>query len=576
MQALEVAERKRAEEEVRRLNEELEYRVIERTTQLESANVELISENHERKRVEEALRDSQQLMSNIIDFLPDAIMALDLDGKIIIWNKAMEALTKVRSEDMIGKGNYEHALPFYGFRRPTLIDTVLEPLEGFEAEYFGFQRDKNAVVGEVFIPTFGPRGSYLLKKATRLYDATGKVIGVIESIRDMTDRRVMEQKIERTRAELHIASDIQRSFIPEHPPDVPGFDISAITIPAMEVGGDFYDFIQLTDNKYGVVVADVAGKSVPAAIFMALSRTIIRANVLNQKEISNVLAGANKMIELDTTAGMFVTLLYGVIEKDNLIFRYSNAGHPPPLIFRSAKCAFEKEAPLGIALGVVKDADYAEKVVYLCPGDIVFLYTDGITEAMDKDGDIYGEKRLMDVICNHCQEKASDIIYQILENIKSFTGEVEQQDDLTLVLLKAVNSVEAREEIRISALEKEIPKIVNRIERTMWCLGFSDEDNLSIQLAVDEAIANIITHGYRNIEGYISIILESRPNYFMVTIEDKAPKFDPTRIDKPNLIEDIYERPIGGLGIHIIKSLTDEMRYDYADGKNRLSLIKKK
>jgi sigma-B regulation protein RsbU (phosphoserine phosphatase) len=453
---------------------------------------------------------------------------------------------------------------------------ILEPREGFEAEYFGLQRDGDAVVGEAFIPTFSPHGSYLLGKATKLYNASGKVIGAIESIRDMTDRRIMEQKLERTRTELRIAADIQRRFIPEHTLEVPRLDIAAVTIPAMEVGGDFYDFIQLPDNKYGIVIADVAGKGIPAAIFMALSRTIIRANVANQKKISNVLASANEMIESDATQGMFVTLLYGVIDEGGSAFRYSNAGHLPPLIIRSAKCTFEKGDITGVALGVTRDANYLEETILISPGDIVALYTDGVTEAMNNNGEMYGEKRLVDVISSHCQETAKDIIDRVRENIKSFSEEEEQQDDLTLVILKAAEQVEKGKKIRVLAHENEVPGIISSIEESMRCLGFSDEDNLSFQLAVEEACINIINHGYRNAKGYISIALESRPNCFMVIIEDEASQFDPTRFEKPNLVEDANERPIGGLGIHLIKSLTDEMRYDYAEGKNRLTLIKKR
>ena len=572
----EIDQRKKAEEEVRRLNEALESRVSERTAQLESANRELTTEILEHKKSDEALQDSQRLMSNIIDFLPDAIMALDLDGKVMIWNKAMEALTRVRSEDILGKSNYEHAVPFYGFRRPILIDMVLKPHEGWETEYFGFQRDGDAVVGEAFIPTFSPHGSYLLGKATRLYNATGKLIGVIESIRDMTDRRKMEQRLERTKAELGIAADIQKSFIPEHTPDIPGIDISAVTLPAMEVGGDFYDFIKLNDGKYGLVIADVAGKSISAAIFMALSRTIIRANAVNQEKISDVLASANKMIESDAPVGMFVTLLYGVINRNGLSFIYSNAGHLPPLIFRSEKCTSEKGNVMGIALGAAKDANYSEKVIELSPGDIVALYTDGVTEAVNNNGEMYGEKRLVDVIGNHCKEKAKDIIDLVLENIKSFTEEEEQQDDLTLMILKAVVQAEMIGQIRVIAHENEVPGIVDNIEGAMRDLGFSDEDIFGFQLAVEEACINIINHGYRKAHGYISIILESTLNCFMVTIEDEAPPFDPTRFEKPTSVINVNEVPLGGFGIHLIKSLTDEIRYDYAEGKNRLILMKRR
>jgi serine phosphatase RsbU (regulator of sigma subunit)/anti-sigma regulatory factor (Ser/Thr protein kinase)/PAS domain-containing protein len=558
----EVNQRITAENEVKKLNEELEDRVLKRTAELELAN--------------KAIQNSQQLMSNIIDFLPDAIMAVDLAGKVMIWNKEMERLTKVESEHMIGKDNYEHSIPFYGFRRPVLVDMLLKPYEEFEAEYFGFKRIGNAVVGEVFIPNFGLRGSYLLAKASKLYDASGEVIGAIESVRDMTDRRQMEQKLERTRAELQIAANIQKSFIPESTPVVPGYDIAAITIPAMEVGGDFFDFIRLSDNRYGVVIADVAGKGVPAAIFMALSRTIIRANASNQKKISKVLSNTNKMIESESTANMFVTLLYGIIGNDGLSFRYSNAGHPPPLVIRSAKCMIEEEKVLGIALGLKKEADYLENTIRISPGDMIVLYTDGVTEAMDNQGELYGQERLMRLMSGLCQKSAQFIIKRIIEDIKSFSGNIDQHDDLTLVVIKAVEQSGNPQRIILIAHENEIPALLSRIEESMRQSGFGHEEILNFQLAVEEACVNIIKHGYHGDEGSISITLEPAANSFTAIVEDEAPQFDPTKFDSPNLVGDVETRPIGGLGIHLIKSLTDELTYEYVEGKNRLSLMKRK
>jgi PAS domain S-box-containing protein len=237
----------------------------------------------------DALRQLQRRQADIIDFLPEALLAIDLDSEVIVWNRAMEDLTGVKAKDILGKGNYEYSLPFYGIRRPILADMVLKPFEDFEREYKNFQKDGFTILGETYTPTLGRHGSYLLAKATALYDDIGNVIGVIESVRDMTQFRQMEHRLERSRTELQIASDIQKHFIPKKTPFIPNFELSAITKPAMEVGGDFYDFISLKDGKYGLVIADVAGKSIPAALFMALSRMIIRTSATHQLETTEVL-----------------------------------------------------------------------------------------------------------------------------------------------------------------------------------------------------------------------------------------------------------------------------------------------
>jgi len=529
----------------------------------------------ELKLAEEGLAQSERRLADIIDFMPDAILAVDLDGRVMVWNKAMESLTSVKADDMLDRGNYEHALPFYGFRRPILVDMVLTPFKEFETEYASFKKEGDAVLGEIFIPRLGPNGSYLLAKAATLYNAAGDKVGAIESIKDITERRKMEQKLERTRTELHIAADIQKSFIPEKTPDIPEFEIEAVTIPAMEVGGDFYDFIIQPEGKYGIVIADVAGKSIPAAIFMALSRTIIRANATNQSKVSTVAKNANKMITSDASAGMFVTLIYGILDGEALSFHYANAGHPPPLLFRSADCTIEEEAPVGIVMGIIDDAEYKESRINFSSGDMAIFYTDGITEAMNSQGELYGVKRLIDVIRGNCQAETKEIVKKILADISKFSQSTEQHDDITLIIIKAIGQLKNHCRTKLISCKENIPEIVSCIDKRMSEGGFNREQILELQVAVEEAYVNITNHGYNKEEGLIWVSFDSGNGFFMVTLEDEAPRFDPTLYNKRNQGGNIQDHPVGGWGINLIRSLTDELKYKYKDGKNKLILIKK-
>jgi PAS domain S-box-containing protein len=530
----------------------------------------------QRRRVEEALRESQQQMADIISFLPEAIMAIDLNGKVMIWNRAMEVLTGVLARDILGKGDYEYSLPFYGYRRPILVDMVLQPHEGWETEYLGFKRDGTAVIGEVFISTFGPHGSYLLAKATALCDEIGNTVGAIESVRDMTERRLMEQKLERSRTELHVAAEIQRSFIPKTTPHIANFEVAAVTIPAMEVGGDFYDFITLPGGNYGLVIADVAGKSIPAALFMALSRMIIRASAAHQSQATEVLKNANNMIASDATAGMFVTLLFGVLDGRALTLKYANAGHPTPLLFKNRDCKYVEEKSCGIALGAKEGVSYEEQIIKFEPGDIAVFYTDGITEAMNTKGELFGRDRLTSAISKACQSTAEEILAKILEEVSAFRGEGEQNDDTTLVILKASQRMEISNFLTISSREAEIPRVNEELEKIMSKAGFAMKEILDMQLAAEEACINIIRHGYRGTNGNILIAMEYKDGRFMVAIEDSSPPFDPTKFKEPDFTSDLARRPIGGLGIHLMRSLTDGMSYELVSGKNRLMLIKMK
>jgi PAS domain S-box-containing protein len=390
----------------------------------------------ERKRAAEKIAAMKQRLADVIDFLPDATFAIDNRGVVLTWNKAMEKMTGASALDMVGKGDYEYALPFYGIRRPILADLVLLPDEVIEKKYPGLQRDDKTLTSEIFVPTFGPTGSFIWAKATPLYDSLGNIVGSIESIRDITDMRRTEQTLERSKSELRIASDIQKSFLPERIPPVSGFDLAATFIPAMEVGGDFYDFIP-GEGKLGMVIADVSGKSVPAALFMALSRTIVRINATHHEKGTDVLEDANNMITANSRLGMFVTLFYGVLDQNSRSLIYANAGHPPPLLMRSSSKAFEKLEVTGIALGALGGAKYEERRVDLDSGDVLVLYTDGVNEAENSNFEQYGIERFCSIVRESCHLCAQGILDKILGDISQFCAGQAQFDDITMVVVKA-------------------------------------------------------------------------------------------------------------------------------------------
>jgi sigma-B regulation protein RsbU (phosphoserine phosphatase) len=252
----------------------------------------------------------------------------------------------------------------------------------------------------------------------------------------MSALRMAEKTLERSKAELRIASDIQRSFLPEHIPPIAGFDLAATSIPAMEVGGDFYDFIP-GGSRLGMVIADVSGKSVPAALFMALSRTIVRANATHHEKGTDVLRDANDMISADSRSGMFVTLFYGVLEEHSRNLVYANAGHPPPILLCSDSEEFTNLEVTGVALGMMGGLEYEERTINLSSGDIVVLYTDGVTEAINSDMEQYGLKRLRLVVHRSRHLSSQRILDNILEDILNFSGDQAQFDDITMIIVKA-------------------------------------------------------------------------------------------------------------------------------------------
>jgi PAS domain S-box-containing protein len=405
--------------------------------------IETIRDITERKRAELAMEQTQKRLSEIISFLPDATFVIDTEGKVIAWNRAMEEMTGVPATAMLGKGDYEYAIPFYNERKPMLANLVFMPGADIEKRYHSVQRTGKTLVVDIHIPTFQGRGAYFWAKASPLYDTEGAITGAIETIRDITDRREMEERLARSKAELHIAAEIQRSFLPEVIPHISGFDIAAQSVMAKEVGGDFFDVIPLEvipleKDTLGVLIADVSGKGVPAALFMALSRIVVRVNALWHCDPAKTIQDANNVITQDSKSGMFVTLFYGILSEKNRTLTYVNAGHNSPLVFRCSDGSMEELLPTGIILGAVENREYTSRTIGIGTGDIVVLYTDGVTEATNSSSEMFGEERLQTIIRQNALLPSHAILEKILASVETFTRGEPQFDDITLMVIKGI------------------------------------------------------------------------------------------------------------------------------------------
>jgi sigma-B regulation protein RsbU (phosphoserine phosphatase) len=236
---------------------------------------------------------------------------------------------------------------------------------------------------------------------------------------------------------LEIAKGIQQSFLPDVAPSIEGFDIAAMSLPARMVGGDFYDFIPIDKDKWGLVVADVSGKGVPAALFMALSRTLVRATTKGKSSLEDSIKQANQLIVEDSKTNMFVTLFYAVLDSKKMSLKYVNAGHNPPLLFKGGSSDILLLEAMGIPLGVLADRDISSKEVKMKKGDVAVLYTDGVTEALNDKGEQFEVERLSEIVRQNRNLSAAEIIQSIQQELEGFVGKRPQFDDITLMVVKA-------------------------------------------------------------------------------------------------------------------------------------------
>lgn len=254
--------------------------------------------------------------------------------------------------------------------------------------------------------------------------------GYMEELRRSTAEK------ERIEKELEIARGIQQSFLPEFPPQVEGVELSALSVPAWEVGGDFYDFIPIGGDRWGLVVADVSGKGVPAALFMALSRILVRANAVGDITVSEAIRRTNDLIVESDRSSMFVTLFYGVLDPKRRTLTYVSAGHNPALMVPGYGGDTIMLRAKGIALGVIPDIELEEKEISLEKGDIIVLYTDGVTEAINDKEEQFGQHRLTTIAEQTHNLPASEIAKRIQQEVIEFSQGQPQFDDITVVILK--------------------------------------------------------------------------------------------------------------------------------------------
>lgn len=248
------------------------------------------------------------------------------------------------------------------------------------------------------------------------------------------------KEAERAARDMEIASDIQKSLLPAHPPQIEGLQLAGRCIPAKNVGGDYFDYFLMDDGKLGVLIADVSGHNVGSALVMALTRQALRFESRHQPSVAGVLAATNRAMYDDlSNAGLFITVFFVSYDPKSRTLTWANGGHNQPLLQRAREQDVAWLDADGMLVGILDDVEYEERQMTLDPGDILLLYTDGITEARNEAGEMYGEDRLCQLVRENAHLSAQELLDHVYETAREWGRNVVQYDDVTAVVMKVVD-----------------------------------------------------------------------------------------------------------------------------------------
>ena len=309
---------------------------------------------------------------------------------------------------------------------------------------------RNPALKVIMVSAYGDMGNIRQAMNNGAFDFATKPIDLddlsvtiekaIEQIEYVHQSQAEHTQLESLKSDLAIASEIQQAILPRVFPPFPELtdklDIAASMTPAKDVGGDFYDFFRIDDDRIGFVMADVSGKGIPAAIFMAVSRTLIRATGIRGGKPSECIAYSNKLLAAESVDSMFVTVFYGILNVNTGEVTFCNAGHNPPYLMKSDGTVEPLPIMNDPVVGAIDGLDYHDGTLQLEHGDSIVLFTDGVTEAVNKDFEEFGDSRLKKTLEGVTRQSCQQTIETVKADVAAFVGEAEQSDDITILALK--------------------------------------------------------------------------------------------------------------------------------------------
>ncbi|NQV17757.1 MAG: cache domain-containing protein [Armatimonadetes bacterium] len=437
---------------------------------------------------------------------------------------------------------------------------------------------------------FSPTSKEGLKQISKhSKDEMGKLADAFIYMQNTLQDYIQNLKIttaanEKIKSELQIARNIQMEMVPKDFPAFPArteIDIFAFIEPAKDVGGDLYDYFFIDEENLCFLIGDVSDKGVPAALFMARSISLIRATTTLMKKNSRIeilpgtiLDEVNKELYRDNEMCMFVTLFMGILNTRTGKIDYSNAGHNPPYLLKNNKI-IQLDKICGCPLGIKKRTNYKSYSFILEYYDCLFLYTDGITEAMDKNDNEFSEKRLEENLNQIQTESPKQIITKIVKEVKEFSANIPQSDDISALAIKYFGNEAKIEKDSISIVLKnqidEVEKLKERAEKFFRKHKINDNIQFDLTLALEEIFINIVSYAFEDNSKHDIEVVINLGEMIKIEVKDDGKPFNPIAGTKEAFDE---PKKIGGKGLKLVKKLVDELKYQRIENRNVLTIKK--
>jgi len=547
------------------------------------ATVGVFRDISNRKRMEAALRASEENLRALLESASQGILLVHSTGRMDLVNASIEQMFGYERQELIGQ-TIEILLPgrFQEIHAKHRANYFLHPrtrMMGIDLELMGRRKDGTEfpvdvslsyieIADEILAISFVTDVTERKRAEKILRDYSERLADMVEErtseLREAQARLLSQQRLQQ---ELELAEAVQASLLPRQVPSFEGFDFAAMALPARYVSGDLYDFILSSPGSCHIVLADIAGKGIPAAMLTSTARALLRAEIEHESSPASVLMNVGASLYEDLAhAEVFITVFLARLDAQLGELTYANAGHTEALWRHSGTGTWHPLPGTGFPLGIFADSAMEAETLFLRPGDVILFYSDGITEAANSGQELFGLDRLVALLGEHADLSALDLAQNIVDAVEDFRGDIPRSDDLTLIVLKALpRTIYFAHPAALEHLQETSALVRQNAQAYGANLAYQ------MELAASEIITNIIRHAYKASSGEIRGHLALLPDQIRLDLYDDGIPFDPSEVPLP----DPSTPHEGGYGLAIARQIADELVYTPAtpDG-NHWRLVK--